>query len=275
LFGKDEIMKNNIILFILLITFMFPPAFSEGIEKNPVLREEVTLKVDGVVEVWRLEWMGTPVPACEPEGDAWYTCPCMGFAFGEAGDLDLVRKRAGQKDERFSLTRLFRYGEAPGPSYDRVWTVLPRWKNHTDDDKIGSSALPSEVKARPIIKIIKFGDYDHDGRATEFLLQIGNLPCAKSMTLAVGISQKNPHLHAFTSFKSPDKPLILQKEQWEALRNSTDRISVVNWPCGDHGLDGEEEYMLQSKSGTIYSTRRTYLCTQDDKRGQLQEEEEF
>ena len=135
--------------------------------------------------------------------------------------------------------------------------------------------LPPASRARPISRIMKFGDYDRDGRASEFLLQIGTLPCGKRMTIAVGISKKNPRLHAFTSFKNPDKPLILRTEQWESLRKAAAPFETPQWLCGDHGSDVEIVYLLQAKNGTVRATRRTYACTGDGKRGKLQAEEAF
>ena len=55
---------------------------------KPIAREEVKVVVDGVEEVWRLEWLTPPRPVCGPEDDDWMTCPCEGFAFGEWGDFN-------------------------------------------------------------------------------------------------------------------------------------------------------------------------------------------
>ena len=72
--------------------------------KSPILREEKTVIVDSKIEHWRLEWRTEPQLACDPNDEDWYTCPCHGFAYGEKGELDLVRQIPGLPDERLSLT---------------------------------------------------------------------------------------------------------------------------------------------------------------------------
>jgi hypothetical protein len=109
-------------------------AFAESLK--PIIREERNI-VDIVEERWRLEWVNTPRPACAPPVDPdWMNCPCEGFAFGERGDLLLVRKRPGQKEERLRLGPLFR--EAPADSGE---AVLQRWdiraRDYTQSDAPG------------------------------------------------------------------------------------------------------------------------------------------
>lgn len=162
------------------------------------------------------------------------------------------------------------------PAVDLPQAVLRRWDEHPDDyTKKGSDNFSALVKTRPLARIMKFADYDHDGKATEFLLQIGNLPCAKRMMVAVGISVKNHRLHVFGSVKRPNQPLILTSEQWDALRKARGKITVLQWSCGDHGSGSEEAYQLRANNGDIYAISRTYDCTKDDKRGALLKEEEF
>src|SRR5689334_10491660 len=92
---------------------------------GPVVREEARVKVDGVVERWRLEWRAAPELDCfEPEG---VTCPCQGFAYSESGELDLVRSRPGAPVERLALTPLF--GGDPAR--------LRRWKPLASDEALG------------------------------------------------------------------------------------------------------------------------------------------
>ena len=55
------------------------------------------MTVDGVAEIWRLEWLTVPRLVCQPNDASWSACPCAGFAFGEAGELDLVRLRDSQR----------------------------------------------------------------------------------------------------------------------------------------------------------------------------------
>ena len=102
---------------LLLTPFVDPLS---GIDHSPIrsdakvvaeiLREQRDVVVDGAREQWRLVWKGKPQPACAPDDgleDGWLTCPCDGFAFGEQGDLDLVRLAGTSPEDRLSLTPLF------------------------------------------------------------------------------------------------------------------------------------------------------------------------
>src|SRR5689334_20864884 len=89
---------------------------------NNFIREEQTIAINGSVEVWRLQWKTPPTPVCAAEdGSFSLTCPCDGFAYGESGDLDLVRLRQGQEIERLPLGQFF------SKDYNhKVW--LQRWQ---------------------------------------------------------------------------------------------------------------------------------------------------
>ena len=273
-------MRITVVFYIVflcsLATSIPSRVYSESIK--PIIREEVEIVIDGIEERWSLEWVKPPVPHCQPEDDDWMICPCNGFAYGERCDLDLVRKRKGKKEERFSLTRLFEYGDNfPILADNKRQAVLMKWKPRKDD--IDNYKLPGfieEVAARPLAKIMNFGDYDHDGRATEFMLQIDTLPCGKRMSIIAGISRESPRLHVFTSVSHPKEPLILQDWQWEALRKAKDSTTVVQWPCGDHGSDGIDEYELSAKKGDIFALKRQYECNiESGQKGRLLGEEEF
>ena len=240
-----------------------------------VIREEARLVVDGVEEQWRLEWKTPPVSVCGPEDEDWYTCPCSGFAFGEGGHLDLVRKRPGHGDERLPLTPLFgKAADLPLPGK----AVLRKWDAQKSDDMKAaeSPSFVSKVRSRPASKIMKLADYDHDGRATEFKLQTETLPCGKQMNVVVGISRENPRLHVFSSVKRPKDPLLLQGRHWDMLSEAKGSVKAVHWPCGDHGSGHELEYELKAADGRIYATEKTYECDESDfRRGRLTESKEF
>src|SRR4051812_39854616 len=87
----------------------------------PVIREESHINIQNIREVWRLEWKQQPTPFCMPDtaDEAWLSCPCDGFAFGEAGQLELVRFRNNRAIDRLSLSGFF-------VDYDNA--VLPRWE---------------------------------------------------------------------------------------------------------------------------------------------------
>ena len=251
-----------------LVLITSTTAFAEG--PKPIICEERKIIIDGVEERWRLEWVNTPSPACGPDDPNWMTCPCEGFAFGERGDLVLVRKRPEQKEERLRLGPLF--SEAPAEVGE---AVLQRWdvqaRDYTESETPG---FASRLQARPIVQIMRFRDYDHDGRATEFLLQIGTLPCGKKMSVVVGVSRNNKRLHAFSSVGHPERPLVLQASHWESLLSAKGPLRVIHWRCGDHAADTEEEFELRAEKGRIYVTLREYEC-EEKGRGRLIKEEAF
>jgi hypothetical protein len=148
-----------VMCFVVLLAGM--SAFAD--EHSPLIREEHKVLVDGVEERWRLEWESPPVPACAPDEPEWMTCPCNGFAFGERGNLVLVRQKPGQDEERFALGRLFeeKY-DAPGKAGE---VVLRRWDVRDKDmDQSDSPDFAARVRTRPTATTMRFGDYDHDGR---------------------------------------------------------------------------------------------------------------
>jgi hypothetical protein len=231
------------------------------------VRERQRVMVGTQAEEWRLEWISPPEPACDPSGDEWYTCPCNGFAFGEQGELDLVRHIAGKPDERLHLSPLFELG------YDGEGSArLPKWPVLEGDfDRMGSPGFSKMVQSRPIVRIMKLADYDHDGRSTEFLLQIGAGPCGHRQTVLVGISRANPKLHVFGTVAHPDSPLVLESsEAWKQFLRSKGTTTVVSWPCGDHGSEEETDVKLVAEAKGIRAYRLRYSCL-DVRRGRLLE----
>jgi hypothetical protein len=236
--------------------------------RTPVIREQHKIIVDGVEENWRLEWIGPTKPACGPEDPGWMNCPCTGFAFGERGNLELVRSRPGIKEERMAIAPLFEYGD-DHPAGDNEAALL-RWDiDKKDFSGCDAPDFPSRVRARPVAKVMNFGDYDHDGRTTEFILQIGTLPCGKRMSVVVGISRRKPHLHAFSTVEHPEKPLILRVQHWESLLQAKGPIRVIDWLCGDHASETETELELRAKAGRIHVKQREYTCPEKGQRKQL------
>ncbi len=232
---------------------------------GPIVREEQRVRVEGVEEVWRLEWTKAPSPACSPEQPEWVTCPCNGFAFGEGGSLVLVRKRPGQPDEKFDLGQFFETFDSPAEPGE---AVLQRWNaEDTDVDESDSPGFAERVRARSPATVMRFEDYNHDGQATEFLLQVGTLPCGKRMMVAVGVTRRTPRLHVFHTVKHPEKPLVLQASQWAALLRAQGPVTVLDWQCGDHGSESETELELSADGGSIHAKKIEYQCTEDGTRG--------
>jgi hypothetical protein len=90
------------------------------------IREEQSLDVDGHVETWRLQWMTAPKSLCgADEQDASLTCPCVGFAYGESGDLYLTRLRKGEEIDRLRLTPFF--GKVFSSIEENSSAIVQRW----------------------------------------------------------------------------------------------------------------------------------------------------
>ncbi len=232
---------------------------------GPVVREERTVHLDGHAELWRLEWRERPAPVCFPPDPGWFTCPCIGFEYGESGELDLVRLREGREIERLPLTPLFE-DQVDG----KTGAILRRHETRDGDlDDVEDPDLEARVRARPLARIMELADYDRDGQATEFLLQVAADPCGKRLHVAVGVSRGDPHLHVFRSLAHPERPLILRLDHWQALRDHAGPVRQVDWQCGDHAADTETELELRAGPHGISVREREYDCTPDDKRGKL------
>jgi hypothetical protein len=230
-----------------------------------LVREEKPVVVDGATEVWRLVWKHPPKPACPPDDADSFTCPCSGFAFGERGQLDLVRLRDGNEIERLALTPLFRDVPVDPPE-----AVVSRWER-LEQDTIAVDALVLErrIRARPVSDVMDLADYDHNGGATEFFLQTGTIPCGKREGVVIGVSAKDQHLHVFGSLLHPTKPLYLRKEQWEGLKSSAGPVRVRDVACGDHGALSETEIELQATGEGIRAYRLEYGCDAGNHRAKL------
>ncbi len=220
----------------------------------PRIREEQLLTVAGRRETWRLEWRGEPRPYC-PAADGFgsQTCPCYGFAYGEAGDLWLARIRDGKEIDRLDLSPFFRNGQN---------AIVPRWPPKKGDlDDSDREDFVQRVARRPAVRVMHFADYDHDGAASEFYLQTDAVACGWTFGVVIGVSAKDPRLHAFGAASSPDRPLYLRDFQWEALRRaSTEPVRVRGWTCGDHGSDTQAEVLMEWSAAGIEGTQSEYTC---------------
>ena len=225
-----------------------------------VVREQRSFMVNGSKEVWRLIWRGAPHESkscglADIEGAL--TCPCDGAAYAQVGDLVLERERPGARPERMPLTPLFAgwvtLSNEKGPV-----AMLPRWPAPLHD--IGHYPTPAEIRARPAVPIMRLRDYNHDGIAGEFLLQVDAPVCGKHVLVAVGTTRDNPHLHALTSAEHPERPLALYQWQWEALARSRRPGKITDWPCADHGAEEETTLVLNTNGGSIHATRITSTC---------------
>lgn len=231
----------------------------------PRIREQKTVVVNGKPERWRLEWERKPTPACgADEQDVSLTCPCSGFAFGEQGPLALVRVRSDGKTERLELGPLFGmdgdFGAGNREAVLQRWAPIETGGPESDFQHALDDDFAAKVAKRPDVDVMQFADFDHDGQATEFLLQVNTLPCGKHQMVLVGVSKANPHLHVFSAAEKPEEPLVLGSWEWEALRQTRGPIAVVDWNCGDHGSEKEWRVRLSTDSGVIHASKTSDYC---------------
>lgn len=232
------------------------------------VREAHRVVVDGQAETWKLVWVGKPMPVCgEEDVEMAITCPCTGFAYGEAGRVALVRYQGTREIDRLDLGALAKDYDGPPGLADSVG-ALPRWPMEPKDmDRAtaGDPALVADIRARRPVRLMHIADYDGDGHATEFALQVGAMPCGKRQQIIVGISASNPRLHAFTTAEDPSKPLAAGAWVWEALLRGHGRADAVEWPCGDHGSEVESRIEIRADHGLLHAKRSDRSCAPSDR----------
>ena len=228
-----------------------PPAATADpmadLSPGAIVRETREVTVDGATELWRLEWTSLPMPECM--GNVFFTCPCAGFAFGDKGDLDLVRVRAGAAADRLHLGPLFEGHEAR----------LRRWTPTAAEVTTGSAPAFATLTARAPATIMLLADYDHDGRATEFVLQVDAGPCGHTPSVVVGISKSNPSLHVFGTREKPREPLTLDRpEFWQRVERAPS-VDLVQVGCGDHG-SMQESSVRVTADGDLHARESLRPC---------------
>jgi hypothetical protein len=235
-------------------------------EYTSLVREQKAVLVGGVRETWRLQWDAPPLPACGPEDlEVALGCQCTGFAYGEAGKPTLMRLRRGHAPERLELAPFFKGQGAPGGA---GMAVLQRWRPkpaaaHDEDDDWHHAAdfdFMKRVQARGEADLLRFGDYTHDGRASEFLLQVGLRPCGRPQLVLVGVSRFNPRLHVFAAAEAPAEPLVLPAEAWAALRKGTKPVQTVESSCADPGSEVESTLTVSVQRGVFHLQRESKSC---------------
>jgi hypothetical protein len=271
---QDACMNNHrfskrsmqVVQYILLILV----TLTANAAGHETIREQRTVSVHGQDEVWKLVWHGKTELVCA-DNDTFYTCPCIGFGFGESGKLSLVREANGNS-ERFDLAHLF-YDYPARTDRDNS-AVLRRWDVHKGDleaanDPVKYDGFMHTVSLRKLSDVMTFNDYDHDGAKSEFLLQVAAETCGKKMMALIGVSASNPKLHAFSSVDHPERALIMQSTVWDKLLAAKGEVAVTTWRCGDHGGDVENELKVSASAGHIKVRSYDYQCTDDNKRGAL------
>jgi hypothetical protein len=231
-----------------------------------VVREQKSVTIAGVRESWRLQWEAAPLPACGTDDlEVALGCQCTGFAYGEAGRLTLVRLRHGHPAERLELTPFFKDQGAPGPAGTAVlahWRPIPAAAHDEDDDWHHAADFDflKRVQARGPAELLKFGDYNHDGHASEFLLQVGLRPCGRPQMVLIGVSARNPRLHVFASAEAPDQPLVLPATAWAAVLAHPKASHTVESSCADPDSTSESTVDVAAQHGVFHVQRESRPC---------------
>ena len=239
---------------------------AQAAELADLVRAQRVVRVNGVAETWKLEWETMPTPACGPEDvAAALACPCSGFAYGEAGHLSLVRLRAGATRELLDLTGFYQHDSVPVPGNLAVlqrWVPVPATAHDEDDDWHHASDFNfiARVHARGAADVMRIADFNHDGQASEFLLQVGTQGCGAHRSVLVGVSKYNTRLHVFAAAEAPDVPLVLDAQTWEAVRRSAGPVHVLESRCDGRAGQAETEVRVETRRGIFHVQRATHPC---------------
>jgi hypothetical protein len=229
------------------------------------LREQKAVTVNGHRELWQLVWEGKPKPICGPQNvEMAVTCPCTGYAYGEMGRLSLVRKRDGKALDQLALGPFF--SDLPESNSKGLAAMQWRPLASTDFDRANDGSSPAflkDVAQRRGQPVMQMADYDKDGNATEFLVQVSAGPCGHTDYALFGVSKAQPKLHAFGTAIHPADVLVLPGSAWQALLTTRGTARVTAWPCGDHGSDVRQELVLSASAGTIRVRQKTWSCPDD------------
>lgn len=197
------------------------------------VREQRIVRVDGHNETWKLVVNGKLNKVCRPRDPDSAVCPCSGFEDADAGKFSIVRYQGGREIDRLELAPLFGSNFPLG---------LP-----------GTAWLLQR-------HIFKLADYDHSGKALEFLLQVDTAPCGKPVVVAIGVSAGNPRLHALSAVETPGEPLMMSWTAWRSLLAEPGPFTITTWSCGDHGSDTETDATLSAVNGAIHYTTSESQC---------------
>jgi hypothetical protein len=167
--------------------------------------------------------------------------------------MDLVRVRPGAAEERLSLNGLL------SEVVSNLWVT----RAHQDPKDTRDFVPDDEVMKKPLVSLMRFADYDHDGQATEFVMTLPAYGAAcghYSEAVVLGISKAKPHLHPF-GVKLPSE------RDWESLRTAKagEAVQVFDLRCGDHGnSDQEQSRLLTWDSKGLHEVSKTQPCSAID-----------
>lgn len=193
---------------------------------TPDVSESRAVVVDGVEETWRVRFV-TPSRAPEELPDSERSCPRAFEARFDRGRAVLERMRDGVVVDRFENP----CGSTDGEECAR--RLLIPWRvTASRDRRVDAGRLPR-------VTYLDVADYDHDGRATEFAAELGELVCGHAEAVIIGITREHPRLHVLRWADGGRMAMTSGRGGWEPVRASA-RGDVVTWRRGDHGVTDEE-----------------------------------
>ena len=161
------------------------------------------------------------------------------------------------------------------PPQAQQGAVLQRFPSDREDfhrideaDPRLAAAFRESVLKRKVVSVLEVEDLNRDGWATEFVLQVGVLPCGKRQSILIGVSPKRRVLHAFGTAEHPDTPLVLDFDQWKVLGSSKGTIRLVSWTCGDHGSERQTELVVSIDEAGIHVLREQFTCDPPGEHGE-------
>jgi len=219
---------------------------------SPDVREQRTVVVDGVEEVWRVRFV-TPSGAPQPIDDAVIDCATGYEASRDRGDVVIERLRNGVVIDTLASIPPLEDG------LSTRWPMRFPWRVY------GWHALrhPAQTIAHlPYETVLDLGDYDHDGRATEFALDGGHVCCGHVASAVVGLTRSRPRLHVLRWANGDDWAQPNGRLAWEAVR-AHPRGELVTWRCGDHGFGDEERLRWWPARGGLAHAEIARPMTED------------
>lgn len=224
------------------------------IPRAAILREQHVVDGFGGKELFRLFWLEPPADICVTH-DELASCPCAGFGYGKTGKLILVRSRVALPDEFLDLGTLF---ESDRSDKGKGLAKVAEYPMREGEGE--SPVAPKIYEKRPKVSLLKFADYTHDGKATEFVFYVGSSACGHGTHVLVGVFGANEALAEYrTAGGDGGKLSFGAASDWDALRDHA-RVARVTWKCMDHGSFTETSFEATASEGVIAGVVRTRDC---------------
>ncbi len=211
----------------------------------PNIRESHRVMVDGVEEEWRVRFETSSRPS-EEQDDEGGTCLDAFARRHDERPAVIERLRNGVVVD--SLRNACMSGDSGGGCFPHL--LIPRRVQSTMRQP---SPTPAQLERTPWITVLDIGDYNHDGRAWEFALNIGYLICGHPVSAVIGITRDQPRLHTLRWADNQPMALINDLRQWDAVR-AHPRGEMVIWGCWDHGYGAEKRLRWHPARGRLAGT---------------------